>query len=151
MSVIQPRLQIPKMNIASPTNVPLNTNADPNIKIDGVNTLTRAAVTKIQYLSLFIFIRVPQPTQKSSPSLFATFCLWSAPGLVQYTQDRLTARVGDQGLPKLRYNVSVTESFIGDLDFPSHIYAASSQSNHHLAAFLRNQRGWKIAPPASIQ
>jgi hypothetical protein len=67
--------------------------------------------------------------------------LWSPPTLIRYLQDRLTARVGDQLLPKLRYNVTVTESFIGDLDFPSHIYAAASLPNVNLAASGRNQRG----------
>jgi len=32
-------------------------------------------------------------------------------------------------------------SFIGLFDFPSHIYAAASLSNRHLAASGRNQRG----------
>ena len=132
MSVIQPRLQIPKMNIASPTNVPLNTNADPNIKIDGVNTLTRAAVTRIQYLSLFMVLTVPHTGQMSSPPLFRTFCLWSVRSVVQCTQDRLTARVGDQGLPKLRYNVSVRDSVIGRFDRRTHTDTVTTQSKPHL-------------------
>ena len=119
MSVIQPRLQIPKMNIASPTNVPLNTNADPNIKIDGVNTLTRAAVTRIQYLSLFMVLTVPHTGQMSSPPLFRTFCLWSVRSVVQCIQDRLYSQ--GRGPRPTQITLTITKtapgSFIGRFDF----------------------------------
>jgi hypothetical protein len=89
-------------------------------------------VTRIQYLSLFMVLTVPHTGQMSSPPLFCTFCLWSAPGLVKYLQDRLTARVGDQGLPRLRYNVSVRDSVMGHLDRWTHTDTVPTQSKPHL-------------------
>ena len=82
--MIHPRLQIPKMNISSPNTVPEKIKCAPNIMIEGVKVLTRAAVTRIQYFSLFITTILPRSGRQASPLTFLHFFLvvWASSGIV---------------------------------------------------------------------
>lgn len=74
-SEIQPRLIIPKTTHKSPNTLPLKINAAPAHAMAGVKIFTTAAVTRIQYLSLFILTILPRSGRQASPLTFLHFFL----------------------------------------------------------------------------
>lgn len=144
MSVTQPMLQIPKTSSTSDKTDPWVTKADPNSRIGEVKALTSAATTNNQYLILFIPTILPQPNQMSSPPHFLSL-FPCGPGQRWYSVSRSAdqARVGDQGLPRLRYNVIVRISVIGHLDFQGGVHTVPRPSNVNLDRSQEVVEGFK--------